>query len=129
MHAELVIISPKLRWIMTGNKIGETLKELRNYSGMTQEAISRELNISRQTYSYYETGSRIPDLEMACRLAAYYHITLDQLVLTGLHPSGRDPFASLPDGYRELLRKYHDLPIDRQRTIMAFLDFLSRDID
>lgn len=109
---------------MTDITIGETLKELRNHSGMTQEALSRELNISRQTYSYYETGSRLPDLEMACRLAAYYRITLDQLVLTGLRPAVRDPFASLPDGYRQLLRKYHRLPLEKQRTLMTFLDFL-----
>lgn len=81
---------------MTGNKIGKTLKQLRNYRGMTQEAISKELNISRQTYSYYETGQRIPDLEMACRLANFHNITLDQLVLTGLRPTGcsRSKFLS-----------------------------------
>lgn len=106
--------------------IGKTLKELRSHSGKTQDDISKELNIARQTYSYFETGSRTPSLEMACRLAAYYHITLDQLVLTGLHPSERDPFESLPDGYRQLVQKYHRLTPERQKTLMAFLNFLNR---
>ena len=97
---------------MTDSKIGQTLKELRNHSGKTQDDISKDLNITRQTYSYYETGTRIPSLEMACRLAAYYHITLDQLVL--------------PDGYRQLVQKYHRLPMEKQRTLLAFLNFLSR---
>lgn len=111
---------------MTDSKIGQTLKELRSHSGKTQDDISKDLNITRQTYSYYETGNRIPSLEMACRLAAYYHITLDQLVLTGLHPSEKDPFVSLPDGYRQLVQKYHRLPAEKQRTLLAFLNFLSR---
>ncbi len=110
---------------MTGNKIGKTLKQLRNYRGMTQEAISKELNISRQNYSYYETGQRIPDLEMACRLANFHNITLDQLVLTGLRPTGVDPFASLPDGYRQLLQAYHKLPMEKQQHLMSYLEFLS----
>lgn len=111
---------------MTSYNIGKTLKELRNHRGMTQEAISKELNISRQTYSYYETGQRLPDLEMACRLAAYYKITLDQLVITGLHPTGVDPFATLPEEYRQLLYAYHRLPIEKQKNLMEYIEFLNR---
>ena len=110
---------------MTSYKIGETLKELRNHRGMTQEEISRELNISRQTYANYETEQRLPNLDMLCRLAAYHHITLDQLVLTGLHPGGIDPFATLPDGYRQLVKSYHRLPLEKQKHLMAYLEFLS----
>lgn len=111
---------------MTSYKIGETLRELRNHRGMTQKDISEELNISRQAYSYYETGQRLPDLDTACRLAAYHHITLDQLVITGLHPTGVDPFASLPDGYRQLMQTYHKLPLEKQKHLMAYLEFLSQ---
>lgn len=111
---------------MSDNRIGETLRELRNHTGMTQEAISQELHISRQTYSYYETGQRLPNLEMACRLAAYYHITLDQLVITGLRPVKKDPFASLPDEYRRLVKIYHGLSLEKQGHIMSYLEFLSK---
>lgn len=110
---------------MSSNKLGETLRELRNHSGLTQEAVSHELHISRQVYSYYETGTRLPNLEMACRLAAYYHVTLDQLVLTGLRPVKKDPFASLPDGYRRLVQIYHGLSPENQKHAMSYLTFLS----
>lgn len=122
---KLVIISPKKRCIMTGYKIGETLKELRNHRGMTQKMISNELHISRQTYSYYETGQRLPDLDTACKLADYHNITLDQLVITGLHPTDVDPFASLPKEYRQLLKTYHELPLEKQKHLIKYLEFLS----
>lgn len=111
---------------MADYKVGETLKELRIHSGMTQEAISKELNISRQVYSYYESGRRLPDLQTACRMAGYLRITLDQLVVTGLHPANVDPFASLPEDYREIMRSYHELSLEGQRSLKEYLDFLKQ---
>lgn len=111
---------------MADYKVGETLKELRIHSGMTQETISKELNMSRQVYSYYESGRRLPDLETACRMAGYLRITLDQLVITGLHPEKADPFASLPDEYRGIMRAYHELSLEGQRSLKEYLDFLKQ---
>lgn len=111
---------------MYNYKVGETLKELRIHQGLTQQEISQQLNISRQVYSYYESGRRLPDLDTACRLAAYFHITLDQLVLTGLHPPVSDPFLSLPEEYQDMLRSYHQLSPDNQQHLREYMDFLSR---
>lgn len=109
---------------MASYKIGETLRELRVHCGMTQEAISQQLNMSRQVYSYYESGRRLPDLDTACRLAQFHHITLDQLVLTGLHPQNVDPFASLPSEYQEVMRSYHDLSLEKQKRLREYMEFL-----
>ena len=111
---------------MYNYKVGETLKELRIHQGLTQQEISQQLNISRQVYSYYESGRRLPDLDTACRLANYFQITLDQLVLTGLHLSDTDPFVSLPEDYQDMLRSYHQLSPDNQQHIREYMDFLSR---
>lgn len=66
--------------------ISKTLKELRIHLHLTQEQISKDLNIARQTYSYFETGNRTPSLEMARRLAEYHNITIDQLVIREFIP-------------------------------------------
>ena len=47
----------------------------------TQTQIGAKLNISRQAYSNYETGKRIPDLDILIRIADLYHVTLEQLIL------------------------------------------------
>ena len=74
---------------MTSLKVAETLKELRHHRGFTQKQLSEQLHISRQAYSNYENGTRLPDLETACVIADYFQISLDQLVRVGLHPENR----------------------------------------
>ena len=106
--------------------LGKTLKELRNHQGITQKELGKQLDLTSQAYSRYETGDRLPDLKMACRIARYYHITLDQLVCRGLHPdpSRIDPFATLPEGYRQLVEDYHRLPARSQERLLEYLEFL-----
>lgn len=111
---------------MSGDKLAETLRELRIHKGLTQEALSEKLNIGRQTYSHYETGKRQPDLDTLCRIAGYYRISLDRLILTGLHPANEDPFAGLPEEYQSILRTYHSLSPEKQKSFQDYLEFLAK---
>lgn len=61
-------------------QLAANLRRLRNDHNYTQMLIGRKLNISRQAYSNYETGKRIPDIDMLIRIADIYHVTLEQLV-------------------------------------------------
>lgn len=56
------------------------IKDLREDNDLTQEAISKYLNISQRTYSYYETGGRDIPVEILIKLADYYNTTIDYLV-------------------------------------------------
>lgn len=56
------------------------LLELRQSHDLTQKQLCESLNIGRSTYSYFETGSRIPDLETLLLIARYYNVSLDELV-------------------------------------------------
>ncbi|MDO4262365.1 MAG: helix-turn-helix transcriptional regulator [Eubacteriales bacterium] len=110
---------------MTSLKISETLKELRQRAGFTQQQLSQELHISRQAYSNYENGTRLPDLETACLIAEYFHISLDRLVVTGLHPqTPADPFAELPADYQELLRDYTEFSPEDQDRLKSYARYL-----
>lgn len=111
---------------MAQNKIAETLKELRIHHGLTQDMLSSRLNISRQTLANYETGKRVPDPDSLCVLAEFYHVTLDQLIRTGLRPVATDPFASLPEEDRKFLQAYHCLSLDKQKSLREYLEFLGR---
>lgn len=62
------------------------LLELRQSHDLTQKQLCKSLNIGRSTYSYFETGSRIPDVETLLLIAQYYNVSLDELI-TGSSPS------------------------------------------
>lgn len=66
---------------MSNIQLAANLRRLRADHEYTQTQIGAKLNISRQAYSNYETGKRIPDLDILIRIASLYHITLEQLIM------------------------------------------------
>ena len=65
---------------MSNIQLAANLRRLRNDHNYTQMQIGRKLNISRQAYSNYETGKRIPDIDILIRLADIYGLSLEQLI-------------------------------------------------
>ena len=65
---------------MANVQLRENLRNLRRRHNFTQLQISNRLNISRQAYSNYETGKRIPDIDILIRLADIYGLSLEQLI-------------------------------------------------
>ena len=66
---------------MSNIQLAANLRRLRIDHKYTQEQIGEKLNISRQAYSNYETGKRIPDLDILIRIADIYHVTLEELIM------------------------------------------------
>ena len=56
------------------------LKDLREDSDLTQEALANYLHIKQNTYSQYESGKRQIPLELLIALAHYYGTSLDYIV-------------------------------------------------
>lgn len=54
-------------------KFSRRLKELREESGLTQEQLANELGVSRGAISYYEKGTRTPDIEFIDSLYAFFN--------------------------------------------------------
>jgi transcriptional regulator with XRE-family HTH domain len=54
--------------------LSTTLKHLRKNSGYTQRQIADALHIDRSTYSCYETGKTIPDIETILKLSKIFNI-------------------------------------------------------
>lgn len=55
------------------------LRKLNDYS---QEQIAEKIGISRQAYAKWESGTTIPDIDRAAKLAQVYGVTLDSLMKT-----------------------------------------------
>ena len=58
----------------------EKLIALRKTTGLSQEELGAELNVSRQTVSKWETGQSYPDFQRLVLLSDYFGLTLDELV-------------------------------------------------
>ena len=61
-------------------EIGKKLKDARIKSGLTQEEIAEELNVSRQTISNWENEKSYPDIISVIELSNFYSISLDDLL-------------------------------------------------
>ena len=117
--------------------IAENLKRLRTFYSYRQQEVSDKLHISRQAYSNYERGTRLPDLETASKLARFYGIPLDRLV------HAKDPAGviaeSAPQGHAaitpvgstikmngpdaKMFLTYKQLPEAVQKEIRDFIKF------
>lgn len=69
---------------MPNVQLANNLRYLRKKHNLTQDDVSRVLNISRQAYSNYETSNRTPDLDTLICLSSYYQISLDDLAFRSL---------------------------------------------
>ena len=56
------------------------IKGLREDNDLTQNDISKILNISQVAYSYYELGKRSIPIEILSKLADYYNTSVDYLI-------------------------------------------------
>lgn len=68
--------------------INERLRELRVKSGYTQYQIAKILNIDRSTYSYYEIGKTMPDINVLVILSKVFNIPINELLADEDCPEG-----------------------------------------
>jgi putative transcriptional regulator len=57
-----------------------SLKELRTKKNKTQEQISNAIGINRAVYSHYENGLRIPKVDVACKIAVYFNVKVEDII-------------------------------------------------
>ena len=55
------------------------IREYRKQKGISQETLSKELNVSRQTINAIENNKYDPTLILAFKLAKLFDITVDEL--------------------------------------------------
>jgi transcriptional regulator with XRE-family HTH domain len=59
--------------------IGEKIKDLRRFHGITQNALAAYLGVSSQSVSKWENDVSMPDLSIIPGIASYFGITIDEL--------------------------------------------------
>ena len=62
---------------MKDNLFGKNLKNLRLSEGLSQRALGERVGVCNQTVSFWESGSREPDLDM---LVEVFNVSVDLLL-------------------------------------------------
>lgn len=60
--------------------IGKSILTHRKALGWTQEELAEELDVSATAVSKWERGVSVPELEMVCKLADCFRISVDELI-------------------------------------------------
>ena len=69
-------------------KLAVNMHSLRDVYGYSQDYVSSQIHVARQTYSNYERGKKLPDIPTLLYLAELYQISVDQGTFPGLlHPA------------------------------------------
>lgn len=131
---------------MANKTLEQYLKELRKSCNYSQEFVASHLNITRQTYSHYETGRITPPVNSLYNLAKLYGIHVEnflELVVTyninmdfapHQHTGGTDvnddltqfiDFVNAPENNK----KFKNLSRKERQLLFYFLLLDSRDQD
>lgn len=57
------------------------LEELRKESGITQDVLAERLKVSRQTIGSLENGRYNPSILLACKLARFFGVTIEEIFI------------------------------------------------
>ena len=60
--------------------LSEKLYELRKKSGLSQEQLAEQLDVSRQAISKWESGKSVPESDTLISISEYFNVTLDYLM-------------------------------------------------
>ena len=71
------------------HQVGKYIKALRTGQGLSQEELARQLYVTRQAVSSWETGKTQPDIKTLTVMGEIFCVTLDELV----HGPQTDAFA------------------------------------
>ncbi len=60
-------------------RIQNSIADLRNQQGMTQEELGKVVDVSRQTISALEKGNYVPSLLLAMRISGFFRIPIGEI--------------------------------------------------
>lgn len=67
------------------------LKLLRKKRGLSQQDVAAAINVARSTYTQYETGKRLPSIDVLTKLAEYFGVSTDEIL--GLDNAKQEPIG------------------------------------
>lgn len=95
-------------------KIGERLRKLRKYIGLSQEQVAEILNVGRDAILRIEKGERKIDLQELINFSKLYNITIDELTMDEQTINAKE--IAFARGFKELSEK-------DQKEIISLIEY------
>lgn len=93
---------------MYPNKIGKIIAQKRKEAGMTQTELAEYIGVSKPAVSKWESGYSLPDIALLPVLAAFFDISIDELM--GYQPQMNE--RKIDAIYEELIKDLSELSAD-----------------
>ena len=99
------------------------MKLLREQHNLSQTDLAKILNISRQSYNFYENEKRDPDTTMLIRIADFFNVSLDYLLgrTNAPSPITQEKTSSHQE---EVLRDIEDITPEMASEVRQFINYL-----
>lgn len=115
--------------------INETLKQLRNTTGLNQNDMADKLGISLSSYQKYERdkGCVTPSLDVLVRIADFYNVSVDYLL--GRSANEQTALDELAGQFnmslleKKIVEEYLKLPDTMRGDLMEFLNRAVREVE
>ena len=98
LHIEVIYMKE-----LNYKKIGERLRKLRKYMGLTQEQVAEILSLGRDAIIRIEKGDRKIDLQELMNFSKLYSISMDELIADDYPINSSD--VAFARGFNELSEK------------------------
>lgn len=110
---------------MNMEQFAQNLRIFRLAKGYTQLEMSSQLNIRRQTYSNYENGKRLPNLEIILAIKNILDVSLELLLADVTEPAKPKTAdnSTNPAVLHKLIKDYQNLPEDARKQVLNFIAF------
>lgn len=104
--------------IMTG--FAENLKKIRAQKGVSQEELSKKIEVHPVQFSRYERAQSVPSIEIVQKMADALEVTIDELVYGNQSNKAEQNIKD-----RELLSLFSKIQLLNERQKETVKDFLS----
>lgn len=106
--------------------LGDRLKELRKSNNLSQEELSKRLNLNRGTYAHYELSKRQPDYKTLKKISDIFDVSLDYLI------TGNEYKKSPDEMWKEILnpkteiffKDLQEAPEEKIDELIRFWEFI-----
>ena len=99
------------------------MKLLREQHNLSQTDLAKILNISRQSYNFYENEKRDPDTTMLIRIADFFNVSLDYLLGRTNNPSPLTQ-EKTPSYQEEVIQELEDITPEMASEVRQFISYL-----
>ena len=113
-------------------ELSTILKQLREEKGLVQKELAAVLHVSNGTVSNYENGVHSPNLDILCKIADYYGVSVDYLLGRADFPYTEGELAQCISGtytVNDFLKLIRHLPESGRKVLVTLAISLEHMVD